>query len=161
MAKKGSKLSEETKKKMSEANKGHIPWNKGRKGLQKNYNLSGLKKGWGWNKGNKGYKAREQHYNWKGGISKLAKLLWQTSEYQEWRLKVFTRDNYTCCNCHKVGGYLEAHHIKELYLILKEKNIKTMEQARNCKELWDINNGATLCRECHKLTFKGRPKLWQ
>lgn len=31
--------------------KGNIPWNKGRKGRQKNHNIEGLKLGWGWNKG--------------------------------------------------------------------------------------------------------------
>ena len=30
---------------------GNIPWNKGRKGRQRNHNTEGLKKGWGWNKG--------------------------------------------------------------------------------------------------------------
>jgi len=148
-------------KKGNKINKGRTPWNKGRKGRQKNHNLSGLSLGWGWNKGLKGYKAGKEHYNWKGGISKLAKLLWQTAEYQRWRSDVFERDNWICQTCGKRGGgRLEAHHIKELYLILKEYNIKTMEQARNCKELWDIENGITLCRECHKLTFKGKPK-WQ
>ena len=140
--------------------KGGIPWNKGKSGVQKNYNLSGLKKGHGWNKGKRGYLSGENHYNWKGGISKLAKRLWQTFEYQNWRISIFKRDNYTCCNCHKVGGNLEAHHIKTLYSILKEQDVKTMEQAITCKKLWCISNGVTLCKECHTLTFKGKPK-WQ
>ena len=27
-----------------------------------------------------------------------------------------------------------------------------MEKAKKCKELWDINNGETLCIACHKKT---------
>lgn len=138
--------------------KGHIPWNKNKKGRQKNHNISGLEKGYGWNKGLKGYKAGKKHYNWKGGISKVAKLLWQIYEYQKWRSKVFERDKWTCQTCGKRGNNLEAHHIKELYKIMKEYNITTLEQARNCQELWNINNGVTLCEDCHKLTFKGKPK---
>jgi hypothetical protein len=36
--------------------------------------------------------------------------------------------------------------------ILKEYNVKTLDDAHKCKELWDINNGRTLCINCHKLT---------
>ena len=36
--------------------------------------------------------------------------------------------------------------------ILKDNNIKIFEDAEKCNELWDINNGITLCVGCHKLT---------
>jgi len=67
-----------------------------------------------------------------------------TAEYKKWRLAVFTRDNFTCVNCKKVGGYLEAHHIKSW--------------AKYPKLRLNINNGITLCRDCHKLTdnYKGK-----
>jgi len=39
------------RKMLSEKRKGKIPWNKGKKGVQKNINISGLEKGHGWNKG--------------------------------------------------------------------------------------------------------------
>ena len=45
-----------------------------------------------------------------------------------------------------------AHHIKEFSKIIEEYQIKTLEQALNCDEMWNINNGQTLCWECHKLT---------
>jgi hypothetical protein len=45
--------------------KGFIPWNKGKKGRQRNHNISGLKAGW-----NKGLKmpsiTGENNYQWKG-----------------------------------------------------------------------------------------------
>jgi len=31
--------------------------------------------------------------------------------------------------------------------------VSVLEQALNCDKLWDINNGRTLCRKCHKKTF--------
>jgi hypothetical protein len=138
--------------------KGIIPWNKGKKGLQKNIDTSGLKKGHGWNKGIKNYLSGENHYNWKGGISSIAKRLWNTFEYKQWRSDIFTRDNWTCQTCGVRGISLEAHHIKQLYKILKEYNIKTLDEAKDCEELWDRSNGVSLCRECHKLTFKGKKK---
>lgn len=76
-------------------------------------------------------------------------------EYSIWRLEVFKRDNFTCKECGKKGGWnsvLKTDHIKQFALILKENNIKSLDDARSCKELWDINNGRTLCKECHKKT---------
>lgn len=93
-----------------------------------------------------------QCYNWKGGITKLSALIRESMEYSKWRLAVYTRDNFTCQNCHQVGNKLEAHHIKPFALLLNENKIKTIKDAENCQELWDINNGITLCEECHKQT---------
>ena len=36
--------------------------------------------------------------------------------------------------------------------IIIENNIKTLEDALQCKQLGDINNGITLCKKCHELT---------
>ena len=60
-----------------------------------------------------------------------------TSEYKNWRIKVFERDDYTCQNCRKRGCYLEAHHKKGW--------------TKYPKLRYKIDNGITLCRECHKL----------
>lgn len=38
--------------------------------------------------------------------------------------------------------------------IKEENNIKTLEESIYCDELWNINNGITLCIECHKKTHK-------
>ena len=54
--------------------------------------------------------------------------------------------------CNVRGGKLEAHHIKALSELINENNIKTLEEALDCQELWNINNGQTLCKECHKKT---------
>jgi len=52
------------------------------------------------------------------------------------------------------SGKLNAHHIKQFHNIIEENKIKTREEANNCEELWNINNGITLCKECHIIAHK-------
>jgi 5-methylcytosine-specific restriction endonuclease McrA len=59
------------------------------------------------------------------------------------------RDDFICTDCQKKGGILNVHHIKEFHIILEEYNIKDVNGAENCAELWDLNNGVTLCKSCH------------
>lgn len=91
-------------------------------------------------------------HNWKGGITSLNQIIRTSGEYKEWRLQIFGRDNFTCQKCGARGVYLEAHHIKGFSKILKEYKIITFESALQCFELWNLNNGVTLCEECHKKT---------
>lgn len=115
----GMKHSEESKQKMSKARKGKPAWNKGLHG---------------YNKGSK-------NPNWKGGLSRKkrsANLL----EYRQWREAVFKRDNWTCQECQKRGGDLEAHHIKAFYKYPKLR--------------FEISNGQTLCIICHMKIDKHR-----
>lgn len=79
-------------------------------------------------------------------------------KYWEWRTSVFKRDNFTCQWCNKRGGELEAHHINPFIKILRIYNIKSLNEAENCSELWDINNGITLCKKCHNKTKNGNKK---
>lgn len=160
---------------MPKFKKGSIPWNKGNhirllpKGYKHNKEtLSKISKA---NKVN-GKKRRgiipknldslqgKNHWNWKGGIAKIDKLCRAMKEYKQWRSDVFQRDNWTCKTCGKNRCYVTVHHIKAFSKIIKENNIKGLSQARKCKEFWDINNGITLCEECHKLTdnYAGRTK---
>ncbi len=44
---------------------------------------------------------------------------------------------------------VEVHHLKSIYSIVMEYNITSMEKAFLCKPLWDLENGITLCKECH------------
>lgn len=93
---------------------------------------------------------------WKGGITSLNKRIRDSNKYFEWRLQIFGRDSFTCQSCGIRGTYLEAHHIKGFNEIIKEYNITKIEDALNCKILWDLNNGITYCLECHeKLKKKG------
>lgn len=158
--------------------KDHIPWNKGKKGLIKwsdksRKKASETKKGKPsllkgrkrvfteeWKKNiSLGTKEKvmtvetrrkialklsgEKSYLWQGGKTTENEKLRKSIDYKLWRTAVFTRDNYTCVLCgdrgrrgHKV--ILNADHIKawSLYPELR----------------FAIDNGRTLCLDCHKET---------
>ena len=87
----------------------------------------------------------EKHWNWQGGITPLNTIRRHSLENKEWRCKVFERDDYTCRVCLKRGGRIEVNHIKPW---------------RSHKELQhDVDNGITLCKECHKLIFYKEEKV--
>ncbi len=62
----------------------------------------------------------------------------KSAAYKAWRTLVFERDDYTCQICLKRGGELHADHILPFALY---PNLRL-----------DVDNGRTLCVECHKQT---------
>lgn len=162
--KKGHKLSEETKRKIGEANKialkGNTPWNKGKKGV---YSKETLEK---WSKTRQGRErfdlrgkkrtpeqrrvaslskigimAGEKHWNWKGGISPENHIIRQSFPYKEWRRNVFKRDGWTCVLCSfrsKCSSDIQADHIQP-FAYYPELRL-------------ELSNGRTLCVPCHKST---------
>lgn len=96
----------------------------------------------------------DKHYNWKNGITPLVRQVRRCFKYRQWRNSVFIRDDFTCVCCDKRGGWMEAHHIKSFSIVFNINKIETIQQALDCKELWDINNGVTLCKDCHDKTKK-------
>ena len=105
-------------------------------------------------------KTGQKNLNWKGGLTLLNHRIRDLRENKIWRISVFKRDNYTCAICGKIGGYIEAHHIISFNDIMLDNNITSIEDARLCIELWDINNGVTVCTDCHtdidEYRFKGK-----
>ncbi len=75
------------------------------------------------------------HWNWKGGAKTENMRIRRSPEYKQWRLAVFERDGFRCVGCGTVGGFLHAHHILHL--------------AKYPEKAFDIDNGTTLCKECH------------
>ena len=74
-------------------------------------------------------------------------------EYRNYRTLGFKRDNYTCQLCGQRGERLQLDHFPTPFsIIIVKNNIKTLNEALNCKELWDLSNGRTLCLDCHKET---------
>lgn len=73
-------------------------------------------------------------------------------QYLEWRLKIINRDKRKCDVCNSTSSKenpILAHHLESFSSILINHNIRTIDEAFNCKELFDINNGITLCKKCH------------
>ena len=78
-------------------------------------------------------------------LSRFAKFIHRTGpndtldrskkEYKIWRNEVFRRDDFRCAICGDETN-IEAHHIKPF---LKYPDLR-----------FDVNNGITLCRNCHK-----------
>jgi len=90
--------------------------------------------------------------NWKGGVSLLRDSIRACFKYRQWRSDIFTRDNFTCQQCGFRGLELNADHIVTFFNLMQKNEITTLDQAINCDELWNINNGRTLCVPCHKKT---------
>lgn len=91
----------------------------------------------------------KNHYLW-NGRTPIVEQVRKCLEYRQWRSDVFTRDDFTCQVCGERGGKLHADHIKQFAFIIAENEIKTIEQALDCSELWNLNNGRTLCVPCHR-----------
>ena len=105
-----------------------------------------------WNKGKMAYwkdKHGEGTPNWRGGTTKLGQKIRSCRMYYRWRKQILERDNLTCVTCRAKYVPIHVDHIKPFYKILKENKIETIEQAKQCKELWNIKNGRTLCIPCH------------
>ena len=79
-------------------------------------------------------KCGEEASNWQGGITPLNAQIRGSIETHLWRGAVFGRDGYTCQKCGNKSK-LHPHHIK---------NFAQYPELR-----FAINNGITLCRECH------------
>ena len=84
-------------------------------------------------------------------VTPLKEFIRKTKKYKQWTKDCFVRDNYTCIVSGIKGCKLVVHHIKYFSDIIKEYNITTFEQALSCEELWNIDNGITLCDDVHKL----------
>lgn len=85
----------------------------------------------------------EKAANWKGGITPENHKFRSSGEYAEWRKSVFERDGYICCECEQPKKVLNAHHI------LPYRDWRDPQFSLN------INNGITLCEDCH-YGVKGR-----
>lgn len=133
--------------------KGMIPWSKGLRIVREKHSGDFSKGHVPWNKGLKGFRAGHLNNHWKGGISKIAVTVRGSFVYKKWRTAVFERDGYRCVWCFdNKGGNLNADHIKPFSIIMSENQIRTLEEAEACVELWDLGNARTLCEPCHRTT---------
>lgn len=148
---KGKNHSKETREKISKAKlgnkdgfkKGNTPWTKNRK-LTKEHKEKIAKSC-------RGIEFTEEHIkkisgihngNWNGGITSKNHKIRYSKKSKSWRKFIFERDDYTCQICNKRGGELHIHHIK---------SFKDYPELR-----FDLNNGITLCKKCHRELHKNR-----
>jgi hypothetical protein len=142
---KGKMRSEETKRKISiskkekrtsiftEFKKGHEFLGQGKTPLFEKGHIP-------WSKGKKlpQYTGKNSHH-WKGGITPLHEKIRHSLECELWRKAIYKRDNWTCILCGNKNK-IHAHHIKSF--------------AKYPELRFAIDNGITLCENCHKDVHK-------
>jgi 5-methylcytosine-specific restriction endonuclease McrA len=88
------------------------------------------------------------HPQWIKDRSLLKGRAPNSPEVKAWRTAVFERDNYICQTCRRRGSRLQANHKKPWALFPELR--------------FDVDNGETLCVECHKLTDSyGSKFMWK
>src|SRR3990167_741365 len=133
---KGHIVTEETRQKISLKEKGKIVSSKTKEKLRKTFFKEGSVP---WNKGTKGFMSGAKNPMWRGGITGWQKQIRNSIEYRLWREAVFKRDNYQCIWGGKDHGTkLHADHIKPFAYFPELR--------------FAIDNGRTLCIDCHRKT---------
>lgn len=88
--------------------------------------------------------ASGKHNFWKGGIAQETRSFkanfQNTIEYRLWRTAVFERDNFTCIWCGARNGNGKR-------VVLNADHIQSFSEHPELRLA--IDNGRTLCRECH------------
>jgi len=82
----------------------------------------------------------------------LYKAIRTSSKMFEWRIAVYTRDGNKCRICGAKSK--NVHHIIHFKDLLGNSNVKTLDDVYNYEPLWDVDNGISLCLECHKNEHK-------
>jgi hypothetical protein len=105
---------------------------------------------------------REKRHSEKKHISTLRVCIRRLSEYADWRDSCLKRDNYRCQDCSRESN-LEVHHCPKPFVILfyeflrqhprlslVENREELVKLAKIWTPFWDVDNGKTLCVDCHK-----------
>lgn len=79
----------------------------------------------------------DKNPSWRGGVTPIHEIIRKSAEYKLWRKACYERDNYTCIFC-GAKGKVHADHIKPFCLFPELR--------------FAIDNGRTLCVDCHRKT---------
>lgn len=77
-------------------------------------------------------------------FKKLCGQIRRSKKYAAWKKKVLRRDNL------KIKSP-NVHHKKSFRKILLENKIESLDDAKKCQELWNVNNGITISRGEHRI----------
>ena len=84
--------------------------------------------------------AGENHWHWNPNRTEKERQNRRNGNktlINEWRKQVYQRDNFICQHCKKQSEHdLVAHHLNGFDKFINER--------------YDVNNGVTLCENCHK-----------
>lgn len=153
---KGHKVSQETREKIGDANRGI--WVEFKCDFCKKHNSekqSHFKRKNRHFCNQKCYSEYRQHVmpsneqpTWRGGITRITQIGRGNKQYKEWKIKVFERDGFKCVWCES-NARIEADHIKRWSTHKKLRYV--------------VSNGRTLCMKCHNKTrnkrFNENPEL--
>ena len=131
----GKKHTDEAKEKIRQTKLGKPSWNSGKTNVYSKETLKRMRD-------HAANRIGKRNPNWKGGICESGQMIRLSDKMKKWRLDIFKQDNYTCQRCLERGGKLHAHHIIP-FAIAQEERLR-------------LDNGATLCGECHRyIHFNG------
>jgi hypothetical protein len=132
---KGIPISEETKVKISEGNKGK------KKSEEHKQKLSIVKL--------ETTPTGKDSCNWKGGITKLNLHIRTLPRYKNACSALMKEVDYTDAFTGIRGGVLACHHIIPQNVIIQMYNIKTIDDARKCPLLFDKHNLIVMLSSAH------------
>jgi hypothetical protein len=82
----------------------------------------------------------------------LRKEIEAMPQYQQWRQAVFQKFGRKCAVCGSTENLEIDHRYLSFYAIVQKYGITNTVQAYECVELWNMNNGAPLCKTHHDQT---------
>ncbi|MBI2120700.1 MAG: hypothetical protein HYT94_03710 [Parcubacteria group bacterium] len=82
----------------------------------------------------------------------LRKEIEAMPQYEHWRQAVFQKFGRKCAVCGSTENLEIDHRYLSFYAIIQKFGITDTVQAYECVELWNVNNGAPLCKTHHDQT---------
>ena len=73
-------------------------------------------------------------------------------QYRIWREEILNKFGRKCSICGSTENIEVDHRYESFYSIIKKHAITNTVQAYECATLWDVNNGAPLCKMHHDQT---------
>ena len=86
----------------------------------------------------------------------LRKKIMAMPKYECWRQDVLKRYGRKCTICGSTENIEVDHFPKSFYEIVRKCGVTNIIEAYECVELWDVNNGAPLCKEHHDKTTSSK-----